>query len=454
MRNHVLAAQYCPTFSSGDNSVTPVCPCGAAEYPMRDFDPYCTDREHDWDQAMSHNDVDHDRGELQDENPESPVVMRAWAQRLLLQGSSQPPIQLPDGEEHVGTSLYNAVARIRRSAPALEAEAELRRILVIEMVRLRRERADSDFWAAARELASETMTCYRLLGRPVLTMGKLSDMRKAAWERWVEAVYERGVDPDQNPDPDDERPLDDQTFERLLRLGPAAANMEGMEAVQFIARFLLASDRLSNWEKPVAAIQDIIAWARCAWPVRHGEEQAIRQVCKNAWNALLPMVSPTVAMVRTVLAVESCTGRQPPKKPSARKRIGLLRLLQRLSAQVRFWPTLGEVELPTEWLTAAKNASSATAIIGISNNTYSSVLGRMAQLGILLPVGEANQLAHQCARFQLRLRCGDDPAVDDAIVADAESLISSNPDQVVETVIAAVGKAATTEAEEAEEPTA
>ncbi|MGA7742879.1 MAG: hypothetical protein WBP56_20930 [Polyangia bacterium] len=183
---------------------------------MRDFDPYCTDREHDWDQAMSHNDVDHDRGELQDENPESPVVMRAWAQRLLLQGSSQPPIQLPDGEEHVGTSLYNAVARIRRSAPALEAEAELRRILVIEMVRLRRERADSDFWAAARELASETMTCYRLLGRPVLTMGKFSDMRKAAWERWVEAVYERGVDPDQNPDPDDERPLDDQTFERLL----------------------------------------------------------------------------------------------------------------------------------------------------------------------------------------------------------------------------------------------
>lgn len=134
--------------------------------------------------------------------------------------------------------------------------------------------------------------------------------------------------------------------------------------------------------------------------------------------------------------------------------LGLLRLLQRLSAQVRFWPTLGEVELPTEWLTAAKNASSATAIIGISNNTYSSVLGRMAQLGILLPVGEANQLAHQCARFQLRLRCGDDPAVDDAIVADAESLISSNPDQVVETVIAAVGKAATTEAEEAEEPTA
>jgi hypothetical protein len=154
-------------------------------------------------------------------------------------------------------------------------------------------------------------------------------------------------------------------------------------------------------------------------------------------------------MVRTVIAIEPCTGKQPPKKPSGKKRIGLLRLLQRLLAQIRFWPTLGQVELPTEWLTQAKDTTSDTTIIGISNNTYGLVLARMTQLGILLPMGEANHLAHQCARFELRLKCGDDPTVDDAIVADAENLVSTNPDHLIEEAIAAVGKAATAGAEEA-----
>jgi hypothetical protein len=382
--------------------------------------------------------------------------MKAWAQQLLLRASSQPPMQLPDDEEHVGTPLYKAVARIRRSAPPLQAEAELRHILVGEIGGLYRDRDvdDVEFWNEAEKLGNELMICYRLLGRPVLTMGKLTDMRKAAWEGWWAAIHERGVDPDQKPDPSDETPMDDRTFDRLLRLGPAAVAMNGMEAIQFIAWFLFMSGQLSAWEKPVDAIEDIIAWARCAWPLRQGEEQSIRQVCKNAWNSMLPMVSPTVAMVRTVIAIEPCTGRQLPKKPSGKKRIGLLRLLQRLVAQIKFWPTLGQVELPTMWLSEAKNTASDTAIIGISNNTYGLVLARMTQLGIMLPMGEANHLAHQCARFELRLKCGDEPAVDDAIVAYAEELVSTNPDHVIEEVIAAVGKAATAEAQEAGQPAA
>jgi hypothetical protein len=69
-------------------------------------------------------------------------------------------------------------------------------------------------------------------------------------------------------------------------------------------------------------------------------------------------------------------------------------------------------------------------------------------------MGEANHLAHQCAKFELRLKCGDDPTVDDAVVADAEDLVSTSPDHVIEEVIAAVEKAATAEAQEAEQPTA
>jgi hypothetical protein len=436
---------------------------------------------------MNSSTLNQDHQQTPDEIPESPVVMQAWAQQLLSRTSLnrkdwlntgeapvhlrayssgavgpasfeatrgvKPPVQLTSDERDV-RRLHKAVERIRRSTPAIEAETELRRILIAEMRRLHSEGCEDELWNETQELAQELMLHYRLLGRPVLTMGKLLEMRKASWEKWCVAVHERGLDPDQHPDPEDETRLDDRTFERLLRLGPASARMEGIEAVQFIAWFLLESGQIKIWESPTDAIEDIVDWARCAWPLRHGDEQATRQSCKNAWNSLLPMVPPTVAMVRTVIAIEPCTGRQPPKKPSAKKRIGLLRLLQRLVAQVRFWPTLGQVELPTEWLTQAKDTTSDTTIIGISNNTYGLVLARMTQLGILLPMGEANHLAHQCAKFELRLKCGDDPTVDDAVVADAEDLVSTSPDHVIEEVIAAVEKAATAEAQEAEQPTA
>jgi len=79
-----------------------------------------------------------------------------------------------------------------------------------------------------------------------------------------------------------------------------------------------------------------------AWPLRQGEEQSIRQVCKNAWNSMLPMVSPTVAMVRTrdshrnrvrVGSYQEALGEESG--------IGLLRLLQRPGSQIQILAHIG-----------------------------------------------------------------------------------------------------------------
>jgi hypothetical protein len=213
---------------------------------------------------MNSNELNQDYQQTPDQVPESPVVMQVWAQQLLSRTSlnrrdwlntSEAPVKLRayssgaagpvsfeatcgvkpavqlTGDERDVRRLRKSVGRIRRSTPAIEAEAELRRILIAEMRRLHSEGCESELWNEAQELALELMNCYRLLGRPMLTMGKLLDMRKVAWEKWCVAVYERGLDPDQHPDPEDETRLDDRTFERLLRLGPASARMEGIEAV-------------------------------------------------------------------------------------------------------------------------------------------------------------------------------------------------------------------------------
>jgi hypothetical protein len=364
--------------------------------------------------------------------------MIAFAQQMLSEADVEPPTSSADDEDSM-RRVRAAVKNIPKSSPAFEVEAELRRILIGEFDEIQRSNSQPNR-PAFLDLTSRLLSLCRLRCLRMVVLGDhLSEMRNAAWKLWHESLEQNeDRDPDEYPLPDDERSFNASKFDILLRLGPAAAKMGQWEAVELFARHLMVSKKLSSWKEPADAIENIVDWARCAWPLRNGEVQTIRQLCKNEWNTLLPMAPATVAMVRTVMEVAPCPGNQSPKKPAGKKRIGLLRLFQRLSAQRDFWPTLGEVELPGRWLTDAKEHTDPKAIIGISNNTVVPVLKRMADLDILVKIGDPIPVAHQCTRYQLALVTSDDPTVDEVIVPGAESLLSKKPDHAIESELKAL----------------
>lgn len=219
-----------------------------------------------------------------------------------------------------------------------------------------------------------------------------------------------------------------RAFHKLLLFG-LDASQRLSEAVVFLAKYLRAHDLLAEWTAPSDAVEDVIRWARSVAILRPEDVRAFRQACRNEWKdvqlqTLVPWPKPTVVMVRAAFHGKPCPER--PTKTQATTRIGMLRLIQRLCQHLE---PGNEVDLPTKCLTEAKDNGDPTAIVGFSNNTYLSLLDRMERLGYFIPVATNNP---RLRRYRLDLRPTGNPALDDAVVEDAERLLASKADDDVE----------------------
>jgi hypothetical protein len=344
-----------------------------------------------------------------------------------------------------------AVKRIPKSVTAYEGESELRGILVeelgTEMVTLP-EVPVGFGWAESADLLAR----YRKRSLAEVELGpKLDEARKKAWRRWKEYALRTGRDLDSRRDPDDKRTDNARRFETLLRLGPdvavasgtiptkaewEAAKKERWEALQFMIRRVYKMLRKHKWTSPFDAVEEVVAWARCAWPWRN-----VRQICNNAWNSLLPLAQANVAMVLTVMKAAPSPGPKSPRGPLGKKRgMGFLRLFQRLSAQIDFWPTNGEVDMPTKWYRDVKDPKDSKALHGFSTASAGREIARMKKLGVLTQIGEHSHYGNRCRRYRLALLTSGDPAIDKIIVPNAEALLRNSSDPAVEAELKALAK--------------